>query len=274
MHLFALVALFGLSAAILEPSYFAEHNDSCIVSGHPPSQPLGSDFCTQFASKSCCLPSFDVNHVQEAFLAVIPQGPGCGATKHSVRAAYSALRRFACLPCDPMEPQYRFLSSQGDIAHGGVVPAATDVDDTTFTWRICRSFFYGRQSGQLRRGLWGTNASHFDKCGVNIGQCKALPVFNVSNRTFSVPDPDCTSTDTDLVIPSVAFADFDDPAAEMLSYLPQTIGGFRFVVVDDEDPSFDFRATPCFGSDVNSAAAAARALVSLMLSVCLVTLLL
>ncbi|CUG92451.1 GPI-anchored surface protein, putative [Bodo saltans] len=239
----------GVSQSTLSGDYFADNNQTCYVSGLLPGEPAGTDFCTDFAALSCCLPGFDINTVQAAFFNLIPQGPGCGSSKHSVRAAYSALRSFSCLPCDPREPQYRFQTQVGDIVNGGVVPGAPTASSDEFTWRICRSFFYGRNSGALKRGLWGNGASHFTRCGLMLPQCKATPVFNASNLTFSVLDASCTSTSTDLIIPELAFDGFDDPGVELLSYIPQSINGFQFVVVDDDDPSYSYARTPCFGSD-------------------------
>lgn len=249
MLTFVLAGILIVCCSSLEAQYFIDNNHTCFVSGLPPSTPAGTDFCTDFASLSCCLPGFDVNTVQEAFFGLIPQGPGCGSSKHSVRAAYSALRSFSCLPCDPREPEYRFRSQIGDIVNGGVVPASPTAADDEFTWRICKTFLYGRERGTLKRGLWGRNASHFTTCGLMLPQCKSSRVYNTTSETFIDLDPACKSEDVDLLIPTLAFGGFDDPAVEMLSYVPQSIGGFQFVVVDDEDPSFSFSSTPCFGSD-------------------------
>lgn len=240
----------------LDAQYFVDNNYTCFVSGLSPREPAGTDFCTDFASLSCCLPGYDVNTVQAAFYNLIPAGPGCGSSKHSVRAAYSSIRKFSCLPCDPLEPQYRFQTQVGDIVNGGVVAGSPSADPTEFTWRVCRTFLYGRQQGALRRGLWGNNGSHFTQCGLMLPQCKASPVYNATNQTFAALDPSCTSTELDLLIPALAFGDAEDPAVELLSYVPQSIGGFQFVVVDDEDPAFSYAHTPCFGRESSSATVA------------------
>jgi hypothetical protein len=247
-----LVALCIQVAQTLSAEYFVDNNQTCYVSGLAPGEPAGTDFCTDFAALSCCLPGYDINKAQAAFFDLIPQGPGCGSSKHSVRAAYSALRTFSCLPCDPREPQYRFQTQVGDIVNGGVVPGSPTSSPDEFTWRICRSFIYGRNNGALRRGLWGSNASHFTRCGLMLSQCKASRVFNSSNLTFSELDASCDSSATDLIIPGLAFEGLDDPGVELLSYVPQSINGFQFVVVDDEDPSFSFARTPCFGAESSS----------------------
>lgn len=239
---------------VQDPSYFIVNNDTCFITGKLPTKPLGTDFCTEFASLSCCLPSFDINTIQPAYYGVIPQGPGCGSTKHTIRAAYSSLRRFSCLPCDPKEPQYRFRSIEGDVAFGGTVPPSPASAATDFTWRICKTFLYGRNAGASKRGLWGNSASHFDSCGVNVQTCAQNPVYDVVNANFSKLDSTCTSS-ADLVIPSVAYKDSSTPASDMLQYIAQTIPGFQFVVVDDEDANFNMKKTPCFGADVTSASA-------------------
>lgn len=239
----------------LDASYFVSNNATCMLTGLLPSEPPGADFCSQFTSKSCCLPSYDLNTIQPNYLAIVPQGPGCGATKHSIRASYSAFRSLVCLPCDPKEPQYRFLSAMGDTASGGLVPADPNAGATDFTWRICKSFFYGRGRGTLKRGMWGTNASHLDKCGLNVQTCRQTSYFDPVALTWTRPNPNCTGSAADLIVPSVAYSGVTDPAVDLTSYLPVNIPNFQFVVVDDEDQAFSFAATPCFGSDVSAAPA-------------------
>jgi hypothetical protein len=191
-------------------------------------------------------------------------GAGCGLSKHSVRAAYSQLRAWACFACDPNEPKYRLRTKIGDLHLGGKVKPALSAGDSDFTWRVCKSFLYGTNRS---KGLWGGTAAQYDSCGLLTGTCVKSPVYNNTSQDFSATTPTCATPEelssSELVVPSVAFQSYEDPAAVMLSLLSQTIADFKFVVVDDTDPSFDGSKTPCFGS---SSGSALSVIVSLALS--------
>lgn len=245
--------------AALDPTYLHTHNHTCATTGLPPREPEGLHFCTQYSTRSCCLPSFDLNSIAEDFNQIVPMGPGCGIYRHSAKAAYAFIQRLTCLPCDPQEPSYRFLTKLGDQDLGGVVPPVAGAADDDFTWRICRSFLYGRDHGVSRRGLWGSNASHFDKCGLNVKKCAVAPRLDATTGTFVAVDPTCTDESFDMVVPSVWFAEAEEPAESLLQYVPVQLPGFKFVVVNDESAAFRFQATPCFGKDRS---ASSRALVS------------
>ena len=241
----ACVAMLAIPAsAVISNDYFVQNTNSCFSTGLLPRAPAGLDFCLQHSYLSCCLPGFDSGTIISLYQSYVATGAGCGLSKHSVRAAYSQLRAWACLACDPLEPRYRFLSAVGDLHLGGTVSPSNKSGPTDFTWRVCKSFLYGSGNSQ---GLWGKNGSQYDTCGMQISSCVQAPLYNISNATFSSSGT-CTSN-TELIVPSVAFLDDSDPAATMLSMMSQSLNGFQFVVVDDMAPGFNWMNTPCFGSN-------------------------
>lgn len=218
--------------------------DTCFLTDAPPNVPFGLQLCYMHSHAACCLPGFDQD-IQNAYTALVPNGQGCVPGSQRVYASLYALREYLCLPCDPQEPSYRFESVKGDIVDGGVVPPSKNSVAGEQTWRICRSFLYGKE-GSLE-GLWGNDGSRYGECGVIVSSCMSTPVFNITSATFQTPSLTCTATN-ELIIPSVAYRDSPDPALEMLSMVAQSMPDFQFVIVDD-DPNYDYEKTPCFGRD-------------------------
>lgn len=216
----------------------------CHSSGRRPLTPYGLELCYMHSHRGCCLSGFDTQYIVPAYEAVLPPGAGCGAGSQRAYASMYALRRFLCLPCDPSEPLYRLRSVDGDIAKGGIVPPSTNSQPSEFTWRVCRSFLYGKPGSV--RGLWGDDGSRYDECGVVLQTCPATPLFNVDSGQFSFPPTTCP-TGTELVLPSVTLAESTDPGVELLLRVAQTMPDFQMVIVDDSDPAFDPAKTPCFG---------------------------
>jgi hypothetical protein len=231
-------------------------SDKCFVTNNEPLVPFGLELCYMHSHKACCLPGFD-QEIQTAYSALVPNGQGCGPGSQRIYTSLYALRQYLCLPCHPDEPSYRFESVKGDIVDGGVVPPSTNSLPGEQTWRICRSFLYGKAGSN--QGLWGNQGSRYAQCGVTVSSCMATPVFNITSATFVTPSSTCKAVN-ELVIPSIAFEDAADPALEMLSAVVQSMPDFQIVVVNDSDPNYDFNKTPCFGR--NSAMAISTSVVA------------
>ncbi|KPI87108.1 hypothetical protein ABL78_3820 [Leptomonas seymouri] len=218
-------------------------SDKCYVTDKRPLVPFGLELCYMHSHKSCCLPGFD-KEIQTAYSNTVPKGEGCGPGSQRIFTSLYALREYLCLPCDPNEPSYRFESVKGDIVDGGVVPPSPSSVAGEQTWRICRSFLYGKLGSN--QGLWGDRGSRYAECGVIVSSCIATPVFNIETATFQKPSSSCKPSN-ELVFPSVAFPGASDPALEMLASVTQSMPDFQIVVVNDSDPNYNYSKTPCFG---------------------------
>ncbi|KAG5467103.1 hypothetical protein LSCM1_01284 [Leishmania martiniquensis] len=256
MHaVFLLSVVAGLS--IVSPGRGAR---KCFLTDSHPAVPMGLELCYMHSHKACCLPGFDKD-IRGVYSALVPNGQGCMPGSHRIYSSLYALREYLCLPCDPQEALYRFESVQGDMKDGGLVPPSANSAAGEQTWRICRSFLYGKAGTQ--KGLWGRSGSRYDECGIIINSCLSTPVFNVSTGSFESPSSSCKAS-SELTIPSITFRDSPDPALEMLSRVPQSMPQIQIVIVDDSDPNYDYDKTPCFGRD--AAATSVSAALSCLLT--------
>lgn len=207
-------------------SYFVNATTSCMASLKEPVEPRPLEFCYWQNAKACCTPANDAS-AKASFQAFTDLGPGCAPTDHKIRAAYREVHQFACLPCHPREPDFRVDARIGDThLLGGQVEADPNATEGTFKWRVCLSFVFGKDG---KSGLWGTNGSKFDKCGIR---------------------PQGGTEGFDFTIPSVAFANDNLTvlAESFVKELPSFISGFQAVIVNDSHPDFDYNRTPCFAS--------------------------
>ncbi|AYU83327.1 hypothetical protein LdCL_350057900 [Leishmania donovani] len=252
MHLFALLLLLSLVIGLMlaVPGRGAR---KCFVTDAAPAVPFGLELCYMHSHNACCLPGNDKD-IQTAYSALVPKGQGCVAGSQRIYTSLYALRQYLCLPCDPKEPLYRFESVKGDMVDGGLVPPSTNSVAGEQTWRICRSFLYGKEG--TRKGLWGHDGSRYAECGVIVSSCMSTPVFNITAASFQSPSPSCVASN-ELIIPSITFRGFPNPALEMLSMVTQSIPDFQIVIVNDSDPNYDYDKTPCFGRDATAAVASA-----------------
>ncbi|KAK7198398.1 hypothetical protein NESM_000799400 [Novymonas esmeraldas] len=234
--------VFVMAAALAMPSWGA---NKCFLTDAEPSVPFALGLCYMHSHNACCLPGFD-QAIQEAYSALVPNGQGCVPGSQRIYASLYALREYLCLPCDPREPSYRFESIKGDIVDGGIVPPSRSSVAGEQTWRVCRSFLYGKED--TLEGLWGDGGSRYGECGVITSSCMSTPIFNVTSATFQRPSSSCKASN-ELIIPSVSFRGSADPALQMLSMVAQTMPDFQIVVVNDSDPNYDYEKTPCFGLD-------------------------
>lgn len=218
----------------------------CHSTGQTPRIPKGLDTCYMYSSKACCLPGYDRDYIRAAYMNIIPLGGGCRAGSQTIRAVFYDILRYLCLPCNPKEPLYRFESIKGDIVDGGIVPPSPQSKPGEYTWRICHSFLYGKPGSN--EGIWGRNADHYEKCGINLQMCPATPLFDIATQEFEEPPEKCP-IEPRVVIPSVAFEGATDPALQMLLHIAQSALDFQIVVVNDSDPKYNFAATPCFGKN-------------------------
>jgi hypothetical protein len=206
----------------LQNSYFFNRTDVCMASQRRPAMPRPLEFCYWLNDVSCCTPANDAD-AKAAFVAFTSLGSGCAPADHRIRSAYREVRRFSCLACDPKEPRYRVSSLLGDTGAGGTIAADPAARPGDFVWRICLSFFFGKDG---KSGLWGGDGRKFDACGIRAPAGSAT--------TFSLP--------------SVAFAGMAqaDLAAAFVQQLPTILANFSAVVVNDSDPNFNYTNTPCF----------------------------
>lgn len=211
--------------------YLTESGNSgkCIASLREPFAPRALEFCFWQNSRSCCTPANDAA-AKKKFSDFTDLGPGCAPTDHKIRAAYREVRQFACLPCDPLEPKYRVV---------------TDAATGSFGWRVCLSFFFGKDN---KSGLWGTDGRKFDACGIKPAG----------------------SSGVDFTIPSVAYGTGNQNnrtaiAEAFLQDLPSFISGFGAILVNDYDPNFNYDATPCFASAGSLLGAGAASVVAVFL---------
>ncbi|KAG5467662.1 hypothetical protein CUR178_01308 [Leishmania enriettii] len=246
--LLLLVVVTGL--AFVSPGQSA---DKCFLTDSHPTVPMGLELCYMHSHNACCLPGFD-KEIWAAYSALVPNGQGCMPGSQHIYSSLYALRQYLCLPCDPNEPRYRFESVRGDMVDGGLVPPSANSVAGEQTWRVCRSFLYGKKGTQ--KGLWGNNGSRYADCGVIVSSCMSTPVFNISTGSFQSPSSSCKASN-ELTIPSNTFRNAPDPALKMLSRVPQSMPEFQIVVVDDSDPNYDYDRTPCFGRDAVATIASA-----------------
>ncbi|TPP47819.1 hypothetical protein CGC20_14165 [Leishmania donovani] len=198
----------------------------CFVTDAAPAVPFGLELCYMHSHNACCLPGNDKD-IQTAYSALVPKGQGCVAGSQRIYTSLYALRQYLCLPCDPKEPLYRFESVKGDMVDGGLVPPSTNSVAGEQTWRICRSFLYGKEG--TRKGLWGHDGSRYAECGVIVSSCMSTPVFNITAASFQSPSPSCVASN-ELIIPSITFRGSPNPALEMLSMVTQSIPDFQIVI--------------------------------------------
>ncbi|GET93047.1 hypothetical protein, unknown function [Leishmania tarentolae] len=266
MHPFALLLVSLATGLMLAMP--GQSADKCFVTDEAPSVPFGLELCYMHSHNACCLPGNDKD-IQTAYEVLVPKGQGCVAGSHRIYTSLYALRQYLCLSCDPNEPSYRFESVKGDIVDGGLVPPSRNSVPGEQTWRICRSFLYGKEG--TKKGLWGDNGSRYAECGIIVSSCMSTPVFNITTASFQSPSPSCPASN-ELIIPSIAFSGSPNPALKMLSMVTQTIPDFQIVIVDDSDPNYDYDKTPCFGRDTTVTVASAS--LSLWVSAVALTLLL
>lgn len=221
----------------------------CHTTGRTPSTPYGLGVCHMYSHNACCLSGYD-GYIKNAYASLITGGTGCKPGNKRTHTMLYAFLKYLCIPCDPNEPSYRFESITGDIVDGGIVPPSANSNPGEQTWRICNSFLYGARGKD--QGIWGQKASQYDECGVTLQTCLSTPIFNITTATFTYPSSTCQSS-TDLTIPSIAFEASSDPALEMLSLVAQTMSDFQIVIVDDNNPLYDYKKTPCFGRSTDGA---------------------
>lgn len=118
----------------------------CMASQVFPAEPRPLEFCYWQNARSCCTPANDAA-AKDAFQTFTALGAGCAPTDHRMRRAYREVRQFACLGCDPREPEYREWKA----------------DENTYKWKVCLSFFFGKDG---KSGLWRGDGKRFDECGV------------------------------------------------------------------------------------------------------------
>lgn len=251
--LVTVVLLLGsiLPCAALSADYFINKTDTCISSGLTPSEPAGLTFCVWYHKNSCCLPAID-NEILENYFSTVSLGPGCASASHENKATHREIRDLMCMPCDPHEPRFRFSTKQGDIAQGGKIPGDPTAPDGDFTWRICKSFLYGKDA---KSGLWGDGGRKYDRCGFyHSPDCAMHPQYGYDPATgtwiqspFPAQASDGHSCDPQLIIPRLEFEGTTDPAERLMQFLPMVLPvDFKFVVVDDMEAGFNYQATPCF----------------------------
>lgn len=259
-----------MSVVVAVPdSYFINRTNTCMASVQTPRQPAPLEFCYWLNDNACCLPAHDAS-IMAAYEALLSLGAGCAPAKHSVRAAFYEIRQLICLPCHPREPAFRFRTRDGDEHLGGNISGDSAAAEDHFTWRVCKSFLYGR-SGKRDGGLWGVDGHKFDACGVQQpGDCSKFKQWGYNATSGSwiegpagFPPGPC---DASLIVPSVEFAGLEDPAEKMAQMVPSLFSNFNFVVVDDLDPRFNARATPCFGAAGGAASAVLAVTLSLALA--------
>lgn len=255
-----LLALLVVSLSV--PVTATSDDGICHTTGIPPKVPFALDVCYMHSHNACCLTGYD-KEIKNAYSAIISGGSGCKPGAQRIRALLYSLLRYLCIPCDPNEPSYRFESVIGDQVDGGVVPPSLNSLPGELTWRVCQSFLYGPPG--KHQGIWGVNGSHYDDCGIVLQSCLSTPIFNMETQRFTSPSPNCSS-ESDLLIPSVAFRNSPNPALEMLSLIAQTMADFQIVVVNDSDPAYNYEKTPCFG---RSSAASHHSAFSVVVSLAL-----
>jgi hypothetical protein len=231
-------------------SFFVTRPEKCLASTQNPKKPLPLEFCHFHNDNSCCTPGNDAI-AKDAFYGLLAVGYGCSASDHNVRATYSEVRHFMCMGCHPEEPTYRFRLTDGD---GGNIAADPAAAPDSFAWRVCESFLQGRD---LTSGLWGADATKYDRCGVNMpSTCQGVPFagydtstssFVYSTDTYVPPGANCGS---EMIYPKAEYgADAESQrqaAQQFLAALPQWLPNFKFVIVNDTQPGFNYTATPCF----------------------------
>jgi hypothetical protein len=196
------------------------------------------------------LPGSDLD-VLNAYVQVVDVGAGCSPSKHSVKAVFKEVKDYMCMVCDPDEPTYRFQTRFGDVKVGGVNAPDPSMPVDDFTWRICRSWLYGKDGVS---GFWG-NGSKYDRCGIQfLNDCSAIKQWSFDSATgqwveSDVPilynwDPGMCAGDP--IIPKLEFGSDPEPAASLMQIIPNFIPNFKFVITDDLDPSFRYNNTPCF----------------------------
>merc|ERR1719333_1029036 len=259
---FALLATASLTTvAAVENSFFINRTEHCLASTQVPRKPRPLEFCYWHNANSCCTPGNDALALEKFFI-LMDIGPGCSPSEHSVRATYTEVRDYMCLGCHPDEPKFRYSERQGD-AHlpGGTNAPNVNASADSFVHRICASFLYGKDG---TKGLWGGNGSKFDACGINmpapcsdfrqVGYDGVSKQFVTSETAVGPLDIDCGG---DVVFPSNEYgADASDQRAAARAFiaaLPQWLPDFKFVVVNDSAPNFNYTATPCFRGSFASA---------------------
>lgn len=236
----ASVALLCGAVQAVGNDFFVNRTNYCFASTQPAQKPFPLEFCYWLNDNSCCVPGTDLV-AENAFYGMVSTGAGCSPSDHKVRAINNEMRDFLCMPCDPNEPSYRFLTAVGDMAAGGVNGPSASAAPDDFTWRICASFLYGKDD---KSGLWGGDGSKFDQCGV---------LLQTGNATSA-----------QMIFPRAEYGDVADnqhqAAQNFLSVLPMWLPGFSFVITDDiTNTSFNYTATPCFRG-TNSASSKAIAM--------------
>lgn len=234
---------------VMDPSWLIDRPAHCASTGLLPAETDGLEFCSQFTEKACCVPGTDAT-AMAWYMDAMNLGQSCSPSKHSVKATYKELREAMCLPCNPREPEFRFQIKYGDIAAGGIIPPDPSAAEDAFGYRMCRTWMYGADGNG---GLWGTNGSRYDKCGLNVVElCQVSTQVSYNPNTGLWEDSGETAyrdCDEGVIIPSVEFASEDEPAAAFLSNFQVELPyAFEFVVVDDTSPLFNATLTPCFNS--------------------------
>jgi hypothetical protein len=219
-----------------------------------PEKPTGLEFCYWYNDNSCCTSSNEddiINYFQSAAGGL---GAACSPSKHENKLNYWHVREWLCMECDPKEPTYRFLTRQGDIHLGGTTEGDPTAETTDFTWRVCKSFVYGKDG---KGGLWGGDGKKYDDCGIKVQtNCEDAKqvYFVVSNNVTGEGEvvvseqPVLAGWDPYMcgdsaITPSVEYSDLDEPAIAFMTAISPPSFDPPFVVIDDtlSEPKL-----PCF----------------------------
>jgi hypothetical protein len=254
IHGVVMVCALASVACAVDPGFFVTHNTSCIVSTKPPREPQGLEFCHWYNKHSCCIPTGDQNII-DMFTNLMNLGLACSPAKHSVKTTYNPIRDWYCMSCDPHEPRFRFQTKYGDRMVGGHNNPDPNAAEDDFTWRVCKTFIYGHDG---KSGLWGTDGSKYDSCGLMTpnpcGNQKQF-VFNATSGAIEesaqpvLLDWEDYQCGDNVLVPSSEFEGADEPAVDFMKLVaPPNYDGmnFKFVVTDNTRSDFDWERTPCF----------------------------
>eukprot|EP01062_Namystynia_karyoxenos_P022425 TRINITY_DN18600_c0_g2_i1.p1 TRINITY_DN18600_c0_g2~~TRINITY_DN18600_c0_g2_i1.p1 ORF type:complete len:375 (+),score=130.16 TRINITY_DN18600_c0_g2_i1:66-1127(+) len=220
----------------------------CLISTRVPAS-ADLKFCHWYNSRTCCIPAADQESFDQ-FFALMDLGLSCSHARHSVKQKYRSIREWFCLACDPREPTYRFLSSEGS-KDNNIPPDPNRMTAGTvrFRWRVCKSFVDRMWNGD--GSPEELNGHVYDQCGVKIqnpcdGQKQVVwdPTANqgyggVKETNYPVLNQwDPYMCGDSLIVPSKYFGGKKgvDAGTDFLrKILPPSFEDipFEFVVVDD-----------------------------------------
>jgi hypothetical protein len=223
--LITLACLVANVALAIDNSYFVTKTDRCWVTGLQPKNPFPLEVCFWFNDNSCCNPTTD-QKVAGVFDGLIA-GPGCAPMGHRVKSTYKEILQFLCMPCDPLEPKYRFRLRDGDTI--GQIAADASQPADAFGWKICKSFVQGINN---MSGLWGTNGTRYDICGLTLGDSIVTPSVEYADDTDTSVDKQYTAATRFLTA---------------VAGLMWTRPNFTVSIVDDTVANYNFTGSPCYG---------------------------